>query len=114
MDGTIALYIQVFGDLECLRQQGVEDIDFEPPKGIGGEPGIADFGYKRLHIRFYVTLYGGVDWRDVVSGKRSPMGPDVRGGWKPRRVEDYEYAVLQQLPNCAGVDVMGGDWEPLW
>ena len=110
---TIALYIEVFGDLQCLRQQGVEDIDFDPPKGVNGEPGIADFGHNRLHIRFYVDLYGGVDWRDVISGDRSAMGPDVRGKWKPRREEDYENAVLQQLPNCDRVDVMAEDWQLL-
>lgn len=109
---TIALYIEVFGDLECLRQQGVEDMEFDPPNGQG-EPGIADFGYNRLHIRFYVDLYGGVDWRDVISGDRSPMGPDVRGKWKPRTEDDYEYAVLQQLPKCAGLDVMAEDWQLL-
>jgi hypothetical protein len=96
------LAIEVFGDLDCLLAQGVEDI--EPRAPHRGEPGHVDVGYNRIMIYYYVDLYYGVDMDDVLSGRVNAMGPDVPPPRKrEREPEDYEMAVYKAFRE-AGID----------
>jgi len=110
---TMQLAIEVFGDLDCLLAQGVEDIEPRAPER--GEPGYVDVGYNRIIIYYYLDLYDGVDMNDVLSGRVSSMGsiapPPRKRIYEP---EDYETAVYKAFRK-AGIDcqyeLMAEEWE---